>query len=86
MDDKPKESKRTEEEKAILSDFATKLRKARNDHGYSQEEMAHLAGFSRSYYTEIETGRRNISLLNLYKIIAVLEVKATDLLKASERQ
>jgi transcriptional regulator with XRE-family HTH domain len=81
-----KESKRTEHDENILAHFAINLRKARNAHGYSQEELAHLAGFSRSYYTEIETGHRNISLLNLYKILAVLKISANDLINFQERE
>jgi len=45
----------------------------RKQRGYSQEEFAEIAGFSRSYYTEIETGKRNISVLNLIKIIEALK-------------
>lgn len=75
-----KETKRTIEEKKILSVFASNIREARNKLGISQEEVAHQAGFSRSYYTEIETGHRNISLLNLYKILKVLKVQPNDLI------
>ena len=42
--------------------------------GYSQEEFADIADFSRSYYTEIETGKRNVSVLNLIKIMEALKV------------
>ena len=48
--------------------------------GYSQEEFADIAGFSRSYYTEIETGKRNISVLNLIKIIEALNVNPNEII------
>lgn len=86
MGDEVKEFKRTEEEEAVLSQFSAKLRKLRVERGYSQEEMAHLAGFSRSYYTEVETGRRNISLLNFHKILKALQVGADDLFDFTERE
>jgi len=38
-----------------------------------------LVGFTRSYITEIETGERNISYLNLLKVIEVLGVESVDL-------
>ena len=47
------------------------IRAARKQMGYSQEEFA---DFSRSYYTEIETGKRNVSVLNLIKIMEALKV------------
>ena len=43
-------------------------------HTLPQEEFADIAGFSRSYFSEIETGKRNISVLNLIKIIEALNV------------
>lgn len=58
------------------------IREARKLKGYSQEEFADIAGFSRSYYTEIETGKRNISVLNLIKIIKALKVSPGDIIKA----
>ena len=51
-----------------MLEIGDNIRKARKQRGYSQEEFADIAGFSRSYYTEIETGKRNISVLNLIKI------------------
>lgn len=60
--------------------FAARLKKSRKQKGYSQEEFARIAGFSRSYYTEIETGKRNVSLLNFIKIVQALGIKPGDLL------
>ncbi|QTN01538.1 helix-turn-helix domain-containing protein [Sediminibacillus dalangtanensis] len=45
----------------------------------TQEELADLAGFSRSYYTEIETGKRNISLLNIRRLAEALDIPIKDL-------
>jgi transcriptional regulator with XRE-family HTH domain len=39
-----------------------------------------MAGFSRSYYTEIETGKRNISILNLIKIMEALKVDPDEII------
>ena len=59
------------------------IRKWREHSGYTQEEFAHIVGFTRSYYTEIETGKRNISILNLLKILEVLDVDPNSLLDFS---
>ena len=71
---------RTKEEEEDLKFFSDKLRRARTLNGLSQESMAHKAGFSRSYYTELETGKRNPSFLSIMKILKVLKVEATDLI------
>ncbi|MFC2062600.1 helix-turn-helix domain-containing protein [Chloroflexota bacterium] len=55
------------------------IRTIRKQRGYSQEEFADVAGFSRSYYTEVETGKRNISVLNVIKIIKDLKVDPSEI-------
>jgi len=71
---------RTAKDSQYLIKIGDNIRKIRTQRGYSQEEFAELAGFSRSYYTEIETGKRNISVLNLIKIIKVLKVDPDELI------
>ncbi len=61
-------------DKQLLLKIGDNIRAVRKQRGYSQEEFADIAGFSRSYYTEIETGKRNISILNFIKIIEALKV------------
>lgn len=76
---------RSENEDNILLLFAQNLKSCRFAKGISQEELALTAGFSRSYYTEIETGKRNPSLLNIVKIMNALEVDANTLLNFGEK-
>jgi transcriptional regulator with XRE-family HTH domain len=71
---------RNAKDKQYLIKIGENIRKIRNQRGYSQEEFAEIAGFSRSYYTEIETGKRNISVLNLIKIIETLKVDPNELI------
>ena len=63
-----------------MLEIGDNIRKARKQRGYSQEEFADIAGFSRSYYTEIETGKRNISVLNLIKIMEALNVDPNEII------
>ena len=77
---------RTAVEDNILTLFAKNLKTCRQAKGISQEELALTAGFSRSYYTEIETGKRNPSLLKLIKIMNVLEIDANALMNFEEKQ
>lgn len=70
---------RTAKEKKYLQQLGDNIREVRKQRGYSQEELAYMVGFSRSYYTEIETGKRNISILNLIKIINALKADPNEL-------
>ncbi|WP_245207971.1 helix-turn-helix domain-containing protein [Sediminibacillus dalangtanensis] len=63
----------------FLKTFGSRLRQYRLHHRMTQEELADLAGFSRSYYTEIETGKRNISLLNIRRLAEALDIPIKDL-------
>jgi transcriptional regulator with XRE-family HTH domain len=64
----------------LLQEIGNNIRNIRKECGYSQEEFADIAGFGRSYVTEIETGKRNISMLNLIKIIRALNVDPNKIL------
>ena len=71
---------RSTKDKKLLLNIGDNIRAIRKQRGYSQEEFADIAGFSRSYYTEIETGKRNISVLNLIKIMEALNVEASEII------
>ncbi len=73
---------RSAKDKQLLLEIGDNIRKIRKQRGYSQEEFADIAGFSRSYYTEIETGKRNISVLNLIKIIEALNVDPNEIINS----
>jgi transcriptional regulator with XRE-family HTH domain len=75
---------RTSEENDILKRFGQRLKALRKARALSQEELAEKAGFSRSYYTEIERGKRNVSILNIVKLAECLEVPLQTLLDFSE--
>ena len=71
---------RSAKDEQYLLKIGDNIRAARKQRGYSQEEFAEIAGFSRSYYTEIETGKRNVSVLNLMKIMEALDVDANEII------
>lgn len=62
----------------VLVRFGQRLRQVRLSKGLTQEVLAAEAGFSRSYYTEIETGKRNISLQNIEKLARALDVEIKE--------
>ena len=69
---------RTPKEIEQLKALGANIRKWREKRGLTQEQFAPVVGFTRSYITGIETGKRNISFLNLMKIILALEVTEED--------
>ena len=71
---------RNVKDKQSLQKIGASIRTIRKQRGYSQEEFADIAGFSRSYYNEIETGKRNISVLNLVKIMEALHAEPNDII------
>ena len=69
-----KQTSREPQEEEYLKLLGQNIRKWREKKGYTQEEFAPVVGMTRSYITEVETGKRNISFLNFIKIIDALEV------------
>ena len=61
--------------------FGLKLKALRAEIGMSQEALANEADLARSYVGEVETGKRNISLLNICKLAAALNVEPAALLR-----
>lgn len=51
------------------------------ERGLSQEELSARAEPSQTFLSQIETGKRNVSLDKIEKLAEVLEIDVTDLLK-----
>ena len=64
----------------IRKEFGKRLRKLRVEKGFTQEELADMAGMHFTYIGQIERGLRNPSLVNLHKIAKALKVDAGKLL------
>ena len=58
----------------------TRIRKAREDMGYTREKFAELLEVSVSYMAEVERGRTGISVKMLIKICRVLGLSADYIL------
>jgi transcriptional regulator with XRE-family HTH domain len=67
----------TSDPKAQLGERIRELRRRR---GLSQEALADAAGLDRTYISSCERGKRNASLLTLYRIAAALDVEPSTLL------
>jgi len=54
------------------------LRKARNEAGLSQADVAEKAGISTNHYAVVERGEKNVSYELLQRILKVLHIKSLD--------
>lgn len=55
-------------DKNYLVKFGQRIRELRQKTGLSQEKFALMIGMDRTYFSSVESGKRNISLLNIKKI------------------
>lgn len=60
------------------------IRERRVNLGVSQEELGNRADLHRTYISDIEAGRRNLSLRSLFRIASGLGLSVSDLLKIAE--
>jgi transcriptional regulator with XRE-family HTH domain len=61
-----------------LQVFGAGVRAERTARGYSQEAFADHIGIDRSYMGGVERGERNLSLTNIMRIVAGLEMKPSE--------
>ena len=59
--------------------YGKAVRAIRQDKKISQEELGDLCGLHRTYISDIELGKRNVSLENIDKIAHALQVKKSEL-------
>ncbi|MGJ5813615.1 helix-turn-helix domain-containing protein [Paludibaculum fermentans] len=64
-----------------LLQFGERVKKVRLEQGLSQEDLAEQADLHRNYVSQIECGRRNLSLLNILKLARALKVPASKLIE-----
>lgn len=59
--------------------YGRAVRAIRQDKKISQEELGDLCGLHRTYISDIELGKRNVSLENIDKIAHALQMKKSEL-------
>lgn len=68
----------------ILIRYGQAVRKVRLEQGISQEELADRCGLHRTYISDVELGKRNISLENIERIAISLNRTLSDFFKGVE--
>jgi transcriptional regulator with XRE-family HTH domain len=64
----------------LLAVFGDRVRSHRKTLGLSQEGLALACGLDRTYIGGVERGERNVSLINIQRIAAALNIKPSELL------
>jgi transcriptional regulator with XRE-family HTH domain len=61
--------------------FGRAIRRLREEQEINQEEAAERCGLHRTYYSGIERGIRNVSLVNIEKVAKGLRTSLPDLFR-----
>ena len=69
---------------ALRECFGTTIRQIRVSKEISQERFADMCDLHRTYISDIELGKRNVSLENIVKMAKALNIRVSDLFKEME--
>ena len=72
------------DEKSTLKRLGDGLRTRRAAMGFSQESFADSIGMHRAYYSSIERGGRNVTLMTLLRISSGLNTAVHSLLREAD--
>jgi transcriptional regulator with XRE-family HTH domain len=61
--------------------FGERVRARRNELGKSQEQLADDCGLHWTFVGQVERGRRNLSLHNILKLAAALQIDPAELMQ-----
>lgn len=63
----------------ICQKFGLNVKKHRINKGITQEKLSEISGLSRNYISDVELGKRSISLKNIEIISVLLEIDIKNL-------
>ncbi len=72
-------------QKDLLFAFGQTVRKLRLSKDISQEKFADMCNLHRTYISDVELGKRNVSLENIGKIAAALDMRVSKLFQEVEK-
>jgi len=73
------------EDTTILRMVASKVRQARNAAGLSQEELAVAANVDRTYISQVERGKQNVTVVVLSRLARAVGTTASALVSEAQR-
>jgi transcriptional regulator with XRE-family HTH domain len=65
----------------IKVEYGKKVKEIRKTKGATQESLADLSGLDRTYISDIENGKRNVSIETVFKIADALETTVVEFFK-----
>ena len=68
----------------LLKIFGNYIKSLRLQRNWTQSELAARSSLHINYISDVEKGRRNISLKNIYKIAKAFEIKIKKLMSFEE--
>lgn len=68
----------------IKEKFGQKVKQLREQKGFSMEYLANISNIDRTYISDIEKGKRNVSLLIIEKLSLALQVTIQELFNYGE--
>ncbi len=69
------------DEQKILKNFGINFKHYRNKAKMSQDDIVELTGFSKSYISNVESAKHNISLVNAIKFANTINKSVDELIK-----
>lgn len=69
----------------LLLYFGQTIRRLRTAKGISQEKSADLCDLHRTYVSDVELGKRNVSLENIWKMALALDTRLSILFEEVEK-
>ena len=63
----------------LIEEFGKRIRQLRTERNLSQEQLAELTGFHRTYIGMVERGERNPSLSNVSVFASAFELSLSEL-------
>jgi transcriptional regulator with XRE-family HTH domain len=70
----------------LIEEFGKRIRQLRTQRNLSQEELAELTGFHRTYIGMVERGERNISLSNIGVFASTFGISISELFEFKSRR
>ena len=64
--------------------FGLVIKEMRQGRNWSQETLADEAGLDRTFLSQLETGRKQPSLLTIFRLAHALQAQGSDLLRKVE--
>lgn len=70
----------------VITVFGQVVRDLRKARGWSQERLAEASALDRTFLSQLETGRKQPSLLTIVRLATALQLPSSELLRLLEEK